>query len=367
MIADRVPSYVDEALSDDFASASGVVLLADPTDAEQQLAETLLDPLGDAVEVRHARLTAPEEQEMFDEAQKRLSWVRDSGRELVLGWAADIDRFTVVVGAAVPLTNSERAKIGTELDDIADEIRVLDGPKEFTEHCASAPTQTGGWTEGGRLIAQCGTNDCTAGFSVRSIANTAQTGILTAAHCNGWDDHTEDWWYIRYADGTTPFSTVRYADRADYDHGDIMFLREWFTSATPYPRVYRYNQLWQDIDSFQWQNPRNMIVIAKGGQTAQTCAGHQWANMVGAVVDNTVTTNTNSIPPAGNFYCAAVDYGSGSGCANQRSPIGGDSGSAVWVSGSTTAVGIHKGGDPRYEIYSKIGYALQDMNLEMLP
>lgn len=47
-IASRVPSYVDSALSSEFAARSGTVLLAGATPAEWELAEVLLEPLGDA-------------------------------------------------------------------------------------------------------------------------------------------------------------------------------------------------------------------------------------------------------------------------------------------------------------------------------
>ncbi len=186
------------------------------------------------------------------------------------------------------------------------------------------------------------------------------------AHCNDWVNDQDDWWYIRYADGTTPYSTVRYRSHEDYDHGDIMFLREWFASATPQPRVYGWDQFWYSIDSFQWENPRNMLVIAKGAQTANVY-GHYWANMYGVVVDNTVEVSTNGVWPDTNYRYAAVDYGDDSGSTSQLSPRPGDSGSPVFIPLTTTAVGIHKGGGPGWEVYSKIGYALQDMNLELLP
>lgn len=367
LIAVQVPSYVDSALSDDFATNSGTVLLADATKAEWQAAASLLAPLGDTVALKPARLTAAEEEKMFDTARDRLAWLEDCGRSIALGWAADIDRLTVVVGGSpVKLGQPEREMIQSDLSDLASDVTVRDGPEDFNEDCPTNPTKTGGVTEGGRMIAECGVNDCTAGFSVRLISNPARTGVLTAAHCNDFANDTDDWWYIRYADGTTPYSTVRYADHEDYDHGDIMFLREWFASVTPQPRVYMYGQLWQEIDSFQYENPRNAWVIAKGAQTANIF-GHLWANMWGTIVDNTVEVATNGVMPDTNFRYAAVDYGDDSGTTWQLSPRSGDSGSPVYLARSTTALGIHKGGNPGWEIYSKIGYALQDMNLELLP
>lgn len=366
-IAVEIPSYVDSALAADFGTLSGTVLLADATDSEWRTAEDILEPLEGSVELASARLNEAEEEALFATAYERLSWLEAAGQTISLGWSAVGDELTVVVaGSTEGIGSSDRDRIQSELGNLASTVTVRDGPETFTEDCPSNPTKTGGSTEGGRLIAECGNNDCTAGFSVRSETNTSITGILTAAHCNDFVNDTDDWWYIRMADGSTPYSTVRYADHGPYNRGDIMFLREWFASATPRHRVYRYGQNWTDIFEFQWENPQNTTVIAKGGQTADEF-GHLWANMVGQIVSNTVSVETNETAPDANNRYAAVDYGDDTGSTSELSPRGGDSGSPVWISANRHAVGIHKGGGPGWEIYSKIGYSLAHMDLEMLP
>lgn len=369
-----MPSYVDSAMNENFAIPSGTILLADATDTDWQRAEELVAPLEGAISLQAARLTEAEEGELFETARERLRWIKESGRSMALAWAASEDRFTVVVGGTTdPLSDADRRQIEADLADLATNILVREGPASFEEEhtgdCAADPTKTGGWTEGGRRINPCGaiaSHNCTAGFSVRTeSSNPVRTGVLTAAHCNGFDNNTGQWWYISLADGETPFSTVRYANHEDYDHGDIMFVREWFGSALARPVVYREGQTWTTITSFQWENPLNTTIVVKGGQTAYD-VNHLWANMVGHIEDNLVEVETNGQAPAGNFYYAAGDYGNGACCQGQLSPRPGDSGSAVWVLATREALGIHKGGDPGFEVYSKVGYALNDMNLEIL-
>lgn len=373
-VAEGVPSYVDSAFDGDFANASGRVLLANASNSEWETAEAILAPLGNAVQIEPARLTEADEEAMLDTVRNRLAWLENEGHVIVLGWSATSDRLTVVVGGPPgPPTGSDRERIESAVDDLATNVQVLDGPESFDEGhsgtCSSDPTQTGGWTEGGRRINPCGAianHNCTSGFSVRSVTTPSRTGVLTAAHCNDFSNNVNKWWYIPYADGESPFSTVRYFDHMAYNLGDIVFVREWFASALARPRVYRYDQIWTTITTFQNENPEGTTIIAKGAQTAYEENDHQWANMVGTIRNNTVSTTTNGVSPITNHQYADANYGNGTCCTTQLSPRPGDSGSPVWVVATGRALGIHKGGNPGFEIYSKIGYALTDMNLQML-
>lgn len=373
-VAEQVPSYVDSAFDAEFSTASAQVFLANARESDWERAEEILGPLGDAVRIEPARLTEDEADAMLATAWDRVAWLEDEGHVLALSWSVASDRLTVVVGGpAGPPTELDRNKIASAISDLALNIEILDGPESFEEGhagtCTPAPTQTGGWTEGGRRINPCGAvnnHNCTAGFSVRSVSTPSRTGILTAAHCNDFSNNVNKWWYLPLADGTTPFSTVRYFDHLAYNLGDIMFVREWFASALARPRVYRHGQVWTTITTFQYENPVGTTIVAKGAQTAHELSNHVPANMVGSIVSNQVVTRTNGVLASTNHQYAAADYGSGACCGAELSPRGGDSGSPIWIVANGRALGIHKGGDPRFEMYSKIGYALTDMNLQLL-
>lgn len=371
-IANGTSSYVDSALPPEFGEIGGLVLLADATADDWRFAESVLKPFGADVDLLFARLTGAEEALLLASARERLAWLEADGHPIALAWSATEDRLTVIVGGDEP-GSDELSRAADSIRDLALNVRVDGGPTTFEEahtgDCATNPTQDGGWTEGGRRILPCGvdSHNCTAGFSVRSTATPTRTGILTAAHCNDFDNDTDAWWYVTMADGDTPYSTVRYFDRADYDLGDVMFLREWFTNSLARPRVYNYDQNWTTVTQFQWENPVNATIVAKGAQTAEEVGSHQYANMYGHIEDNTVEVATNGIWPAENFYYAAGDYGDGTCCLSQLSPRPGDSGAPVWLVSTGRALGIHKGGEPGFEIYSKVGYALGNMGLQILP
>ena len=213
-IAAEVPSYVDSALSDDFAENAGTVLLADATEVEWQPRRRWIAPLGDAVELKQARLTAAEEQKRFDTARDRLARLDDSGRSLALGWAADIDRLTVVVfGSSAKLGQPERELIQSDLGDLASTVTVLDGPEDFDEDCPTDPTRTGGAPEGGRMITAMREQRTLAQIIIRPFAFTSSIDRHT--HCTRTPTvsvaNNRRLVVLSVApNGTTPYGTVRY-------------------------------------------------------------------------------------------------------------------------------------------------------------
>jgi hypothetical protein len=366
--------FLESVLSDDLRVLSGCIYVTDVQRASEEVQRLGSEDLD--VCVRESPVTREELSALYEEVRGRLKASISGDVDVAVSYRLDQDALRVHLFTSEDATEAERNAIrdraNSGLAGLDRAFTIDVSPGGLDEACPNTPGVQGGYVEAGRLLRRTCTSPvwvCTSGFAVR---DGSIEGILTAAHCfvggptnpNGqFNEGITDWASIMYANNTSVMSSVRWVREANYAKGDVQFMREWFTNAILKGRVYLWGTSWQTISSYTNSHPTNAIVCAKGGNTAALAGDHNAGYMCGIIVDNTVDTTTNGVD-SDPFAFAAVNYVWPSD-PDWPTLRPGDSGSAIF-SGSV-ARGIHKGGNAGYEIYSKIGYALQYLDVTLAP